>query len=172
MGTCYWLSICIFTCFTFIHTSPIRSSSFRPLHRKLFWLLVADCLLFGWIGCQPVEDPYVLIGQIASVYFFIYFLIAYAFIRKTRTLFDYTKYVNKHRVGNNKSPHTKIIQSNICLHLLNLFGVNKNAEVKNGEKNPRFHSRTPSKKRCMPSCLHIKAPKKPNSAVRKLRKLN
>lgn len=59
----------------FIHTSPIRSSSFRPLHRKLFWLLVADCLLLGWIGCQPVEDPYVLIGQLASVYFFVYFLV-------------------------------------------------------------------------------------------------
>ena len=59
----------------FIHSSPIRSSSFRPIHRKLFWLLVADNLLLGWIGCQPVEDPYVLIGQLASVYFFVYFLI-------------------------------------------------------------------------------------------------
>jgi len=29
----------------------------------------------GWIGCQPVEDPYVLIGQLASVYFFVYFLV-------------------------------------------------------------------------------------------------
>ena len=66
----------------FIHTSPIRSSSFRPLHRKLFWLLVADCLLLGWIGCQPVEDPYVLIGQIASVYFFIYFLICMPLLGK------------------------------------------------------------------------------------------
>ena len=66
----------------FINTSPIRSSSFRPLHRKLFWLLVADCLLLGWIGCQPVEDPYVLIGQIASVYFFIYFLICMPLLGK------------------------------------------------------------------------------------------
>ena len=66
----------------FIHTSPIRSSSFRPLHRKLFWLLVADCLRLGWIGCQPVEDPYVLIGQIASVYFFIYFLICMPLLGK------------------------------------------------------------------------------------------
>jgi len=31
----------------FIHTSPIRSSSFRPLHRKLLWSLVADCLLLA-----------------------------------------------------------------------------------------------------------------------------
>ena len=66
----------------FIHTSQIRSSSFRPLHRKLFFLLVADCLLLGWIGCQPVEDPYVLIGQIASIYFFLYFLVAMPLLGK------------------------------------------------------------------------------------------
>ena len=58
----------------FINTSYIRSSSFRPIHKKLFWLLVADCLLLGWIGCQPVEAPYVAIGQIASFGFFVYFI--------------------------------------------------------------------------------------------------
>ena len=66
----------------FINTSPIRSSSFRPIHKKLFWLLVADCVLLGWIGCQPVEAPFVTIGQIASVFFFFYFLIAVPFLGK------------------------------------------------------------------------------------------
>ena len=68
-----------------VHNVPeasIRSSNFRPLHKKLFWLFVADCLLLGWIGCQPVEDPYVLIGQLASVYFFAYFLIFIPFLGK------------------------------------------------------------------------------------------
>lgn len=51
----------------FINTSYVRSSSSRPIHQKLFRLLLADCLLSGWIGCQPVEAPYVTIGQIASV---------------------------------------------------------------------------------------------------------
>ncbi len=59
----------------FINTSYVRSSSFRPIHQKLFRLLVADRLLLGWIGCQPVEAPYVTIGQIASVGFFFYFAI-------------------------------------------------------------------------------------------------
>lgn len=66
----------------FLNTSSIRSSSFRPIHKKFFWLLVADCLLLGWIGCQPVEAPYVTIGQIASVFFFFYFLICVPFLGK------------------------------------------------------------------------------------------
>jgi len=66
----------------FINTSPIRSSNFRPLYKKLFWLLVADCLILGWIGQEPVEDPYIIIGQLASVYFFVYFLILVPFLGK------------------------------------------------------------------------------------------
>jgi len=64
----------------FINTSPIRSSNFRPIHRKFFWLIVADTLLLSWIGQKPVEDPYILIGQIASVFFFFYFLIVIPFL--------------------------------------------------------------------------------------------
>jgi ubiquinol-cytochrome c reductase cytochrome b subunit len=66
----------------FLNTSAIRSSSFRPIHKKLFWLLVADCVLLGWIGCQPVEAPYVTIGQLASVFFFFYFLVCVPFLGK------------------------------------------------------------------------------------------
>ena len=64
----------------FINTSQIRSSSFRPIYKKLFWLLVADCIVLVWIGQQPVEDPYILIGQLASVYFFVYFLVFVPFL--------------------------------------------------------------------------------------------
>jgi len=66
----------------FINTSEIRSSNFRPIFRKFFWLIVADCLILGWIGCQPVEDPFIIIGQLASVFFFVYFLIIIPFLGK------------------------------------------------------------------------------------------
>ena len=69
----------------FINTSTIRSSTFRPIYKKLYWFLVADCVLLGWIGMQPVEDPYVAVGQIASVFFFIYFLIIVPGLGKLET---------------------------------------------------------------------------------------
>lgn len=70
---------CLFA-LPWLGSSPIRSSSFRPISRRIYWFLVADCLLLGWIGCQPVEPPYVLIGQLASLFFFFYFLIIVPFL--------------------------------------------------------------------------------------------
>jgi len=58
-----------------LQRSEVRSSLFRPIHKKLFWLLAADCLILGWIGMKPVETPYMEVGQIASVYFFLHFLV-------------------------------------------------------------------------------------------------
>lgn len=59
----------------FINTSEIRSSTFRPIYRKVFWFLFADFLLLGWIGQEVVEQPYVLIGQLGTAFYFIYFLV-------------------------------------------------------------------------------------------------
>jgi ubiquinol-cytochrome c reductase cytochrome b subunit len=59
----------------YLNTSEVRSSSFRPLHRQFFWLLVLDYFILGWIGgCAP-ETPYLEIGQIATFFYFFYFLI-------------------------------------------------------------------------------------------------
>lgn len=58
-----------------LHTSPLRSAHWRPLYRAGYWLLMADALLLSWIGQQPVEDPYIVVGQLASVYFFVFFLV-------------------------------------------------------------------------------------------------
>ena len=57
-----------------INTSSVRSSIYRPLHQIFFWLLVADFLLLGYIGQQTPESPFIEIGQIASIYYFTYFL--------------------------------------------------------------------------------------------------
>lgn len=58
-----------------INTSEIRSTAFRPIFRKAYWIFVADCIILGWIGQKPVESPYIEIGQIATGYYFIFFAI-------------------------------------------------------------------------------------------------
>nr|YP_220653.1 cytochrome b [Latimeria menadoensis]ACX31749.1 cytochrome b [Latimeria menadoensis]BAD90828.1 cytochrome b [Latimeria menadoensis] len=58
-----------------LHTSKQRGNIFRPITQALFWALVADMLILTWIGGQPVEYPFMTIGQIASITYFSLFLI-------------------------------------------------------------------------------------------------
>jgi ubiquinol-cytochrome c reductase cytochrome b subunit len=58
-----------------VHTSLLRSTEFRPIAKVFFWLLVGDFLILTYIGACPPEEPYVLIGRIASVFYFAYFLV-------------------------------------------------------------------------------------------------
>nr|AEL97430.1 cytochrome b [Trygonorrhina fasciata] len=68
-------SIFILMLIPMLHTSKQRSSTFRPLTQILFWMLVANTIILTWIGGQPVEQPFIIIGQIASITYFSLFLV-------------------------------------------------------------------------------------------------
>nr|YP_010481492.1 cytochrome b [Eisenia nordenskioldi]UIX22957.1 cytochrome b [Eisenia nordenskioldi]UIX22970.1 cytochrome b [Eisenia nordenskioldi] len=56
------------------HSSNKRSLSFYPLNQSMFWILIASWLILTWIGGRPVEDPFILIGQIFTSMYFIFFI--------------------------------------------------------------------------------------------------
>ncbi len=55
--------------------SPVRSGRFRPLFKPFFWLFAANCILLGVVGAKPPEGNWIWIGQLATAYYFAYFLI-------------------------------------------------------------------------------------------------
>nr|AEN95039.1 cytochrome b [Campostoma ornatum] len=68
-------SILVLLVVPILHTSKQRGLTFRPVTQFLFWTLVADMVILTWIGGMPVEHPYIIIGQIASVLNFARFLV-------------------------------------------------------------------------------------------------
>jgi ubiquinol-cytochrome c reductase cytochrome b subunit len=58
-----------------VHTAKVRSMQFRPIAKIFFWFFVADFIILTIIGGKPVEEPWVIVGQIASVFYFAYFLV-------------------------------------------------------------------------------------------------
>jgi ubiquinol-cytochrome c reductase cytochrome b/c1 subunit len=55
--------------------SPVRSASFRPIYRVMFWLFLICCLVLGWVGSQHPEGAPLIIGRVATVYYFLHFLV-------------------------------------------------------------------------------------------------
>ena len=69
-------------------TTLTKSSSFKPTQKIIFWLLVVVVILLTWIGARPVEDPYVLTGQLLTIVYFSYFILAPWLIKLERHILN------------------------------------------------------------------------------------
>lgn len=58
--------------------SNLNSLTFSPVSQVLFWSFVTTSILLTWIGARPVEDPFIIIGQVLTVVYFILFFIIYS----------------------------------------------------------------------------------------------
>jgi ubiquinol-cytochrome c reductase cytochrome b subunit len=65
-----------------LDTSPVRSARFRPLYRQIFWLLVLDAILLGYVGANPPQGIWIVLGRLGTAYYFLHFLVILPIIGK------------------------------------------------------------------------------------------
>ena len=68
-------SIVVLFIFPFITKAGIKDASQRVFHQFFFWLFFSDFWLLTWLGGKPIEEPFILLGQICTGYYFLYFLV-------------------------------------------------------------------------------------------------
>jgi ubiquinol-cytochrome c reductase cytochrome b subunit len=68
-------SILVLALVPWLDTSRVRSGRYRPQFKIWFWLLVVTFFVLMWCGGMPAEQPYVIISQLATLYWFAYFLV-------------------------------------------------------------------------------------------------
>jgi quinol-cytochrome oxidoreductase complex cytochrome b subunit len=68
-------SILILFLLPWLDFSPVRSARFRPIFKKVFWLLVLDVLVLGWVGHNPPEGYFLILGRLATLYYFLHWLV-------------------------------------------------------------------------------------------------
>jgi len=89
------LSIIVLLLLPFYINSKIKSMQFKPLNKMFFWLFFFNCLLLGWIGSNPAEDPYIFIGQFCTFFYFFYLLILLPLNSKIENIFILKKNIYK-----------------------------------------------------------------------------
>nr|YP_010600253.1 cytochrome b [Phryganogryllacris superangulata]WAL05837.1 cytochrome b [Phryganogryllacris superangulata] len=69
------LSIAILIILPLLNKSKFRGNQFYPINQILFWTLTSTIILLTWIGARPVENPYIITGQILTIIYFSLYII-------------------------------------------------------------------------------------------------
>nr|YP_010946971.1 cytochrome b [Sigmella normalis]WGO57728.1 cytochrome b [Sigmella normalis] len=59
-----------------MYKSNFKGMQFYPINQIMFWIMTSTVILLTWIGARPVEDPYIITGQILTVIYFSYYLMS------------------------------------------------------------------------------------------------
>nr|YP_010981241.1 cytochrome b [Mylabris sibirica]WOE90371.1 cytochrome b [Mylabris sibirica] len=69
------MSIAILFILPFTNKKNFISSHFYPINKTIFWMMLTTIILLTWIGARPVEDPYILTGQLLTIIYFAFYIV-------------------------------------------------------------------------------------------------
>ena len=67
-------SLLILLILPYADLSRVRGNQFRPFMKLFFWFFVVNFIILMWIGSQHPNTPYVEIGQVATAFYFVWFI--------------------------------------------------------------------------------------------------
>jgi ubiquinol-cytochrome c reductase cytochrome b subunit len=80
-------SILILFFLPWLDRSKVKSGRYRTKFKAFYWLFIVNAIFLGWLGAKPAEGTYVLMAQVATLYYFAYFLVVLPWLGKNeRTL--------------------------------------------------------------------------------------
>lgn len=68
-------AILILLALLFVDFSIVRGNAFKLISKMLYWFFIANFLLLGALGAVHIEVLFVFISQIATIFYFSYFVI-------------------------------------------------------------------------------------------------
>nr|YP_002970720.1 cytochrome b [Enithares tibialis]ACJ69546.1 cytochrome b [Enithares tibialis] len=68
------MSIAIIIILPLTNKSKFQSMKFYPINQIMFWTLLCNLVLLTWIGARPAEEPYIFVGQVLTMTYFMYFI--------------------------------------------------------------------------------------------------
>ena len=68
-------SLLILLVLPWLDTSRVRSATFRPIYRVLFWVFLLDVVILGWVGSQHPEGMVPTIGLLGTLYYFFHMIV-------------------------------------------------------------------------------------------------
>ncbi|MDE0799243.1 MAG: cytochrome b N-terminal domain-containing protein [Rhodospirillaceae bacterium] len=68
-------SILILFVIPWLDTSRVRSATFRPIFRVLFWIFLIDCVVLTWCGAQLPEGIPLILTRVGTFWYFFHFLV-------------------------------------------------------------------------------------------------
>jgi len=68
-----FFSLLVLFIIPFLNTSLVKDTSSRLFFKFCYFAVLADFLILGWLGQSPVKDSYIFVGQVATLYYFLFF---------------------------------------------------------------------------------------------------
>lgn len=69
------ISILILIILPITFFKKIQGIQFYPINQIIFWIFIIIVILLTWIGARPVEAPFIITGQLLTIFYFIYFIL-------------------------------------------------------------------------------------------------